>query len=369
VHACYGDVGKGHRYIAVRKEGVRYMGYDTIRLTKGSVEILDQRLLPGKKKYIKCRTAEDVFDAIVKMKIRGAPAIGIAGAFGVYLGALSCGQSGISGLKREIKKVSGYLASSRPTARNLFWALERMEKVCGLSSHRTARDLLAALLGEAAKILEEDKAICRAIGKNGRVLIKKGSRVITHCNAGGLATGAFGTALGVIFSSKKKIKMVYVDETRPLLQGARLTAWELAGEGVPATLICDNAAACVMARYGIDAVIVGADRIAANGDTANKIGTYYLALAAKYHNVPFYVAAPVSTFDLSVADGSGIPIEERSADEVRKAGCGLITLKDMPVFNPAFDVTPNKLITAIITEKGIIERPEKNSIKRHIGAK
>lgn len=340
------------------------MGYDTIRFTEDAAFVLDQRLLPAKTVYARCRTAPDIFDAIVKMKIRGAPAIGIAGAFGLYLGALRSRAADVSALKRDIKKVSAFLASSRPTARNLFWALERMEKVSEDAPGLSRQELIKVLYREAVKILEEDKAICREIGKNGSILLKKNAKVITHCNAGGLATGAYGTALGVIFHAKKKIKMVYADETRPVLQGARLTIWELASEGVPATLICDNAAAFLMARSKIDAVIVGADRIAANGDTANKIGTYGLAIAAKYHNVPFYVAAPVSTFDLSISDGAGIPIEERRADEVRKVQGKLITLKNIPVLNPAFDVTPSRLIAAIITERGIITRPGTKNIKR-----
>lgn len=345
------------------------MKFDTIRFVNGAVEILDQRKLPGRVVYVKCGTSADIFDAIVKMKIRGAPAIGIAGAFGVYLGAISARPLNAERVKKNVRKTIEYLASSRPTARNLFWALERMEKVCQGVSRRPVKDILSALLGEALKILDEDKEICRKIGMNGSVLIKKGFRVLTHCNAGGLATGAYGTALGVIFHSRKKIKMVYADETRPILQGARLTVWELALEGVPTTLICDNTASFVMASRGIDAIVVGADRIAANGDTANKIGTYGLAVAAKYHKVPFYVAAPVSTFDVSISDGAGIPIEQRPFDEVRKIGGRLITLKDIPVFNPAFDVTPRHLITAIITERGIIEHPDTRSIKRIIKRK
>ncbi|MFA6635966.1 MAG: S-methyl-5-thioribose-1-phosphate isomerase [Candidatus Omnitrophota bacterium] len=340
---------------------------DTIRFIDGVVEILDQRVLPGKVIYVKCRKADDIFDAISKMKIRGAPAIGIAGAFGVYLGAAASKASDLRGLKREVKKISSYLASSRPTARNLFWALERMENTCLALEAGSKKDVLGRLLAESLKILEEDKAICRAIGEAGNVLIKKGARILTHCNAGSLATGGYGTALGVIARAGKKIKMVYVDETRPVLQGARLTAWELSALGIPATLICDNAAAYLMSQGKIDAVIVGADRIAANGDTANKIGTYSLAVAAKYHDIPFYIAAPASTFDLSIPCGEHIPIEERPGDEVRKVMGKSITLKDMPVLNPAFDVTPRKLITAIITEFGVIERPSAAKIKPRFG--
>lgn len=340
------------------------MKYDTIRWKNNEVELLDQRLLPQKAVYVKCKTAEDIYSAIKKMKIRGAPAIGIAGAYGVYLGARKSKAKNIASFKKDLAKVMKYLASSRPTARNLFWALEEMEEVVKRNSKKSVVEVKKLLLKEAHKVLAEDKRICRRIGKNGSTLIKKGSNVLTHCNAGGLATGDYGTALGVIFASKGKIKRVYADETRPVLQGARLTVWELLQRKVPTTLICDNMAASLMAKKEIDAIIVGADRIAANGDAANKIGTYNLAVLAKYHKVPFYVAAPESTFDLSISSGKGIPIEERSAEEVRTIGGKTITVPGVNVKNPAFDVTPRKLISAIITEKGVIRKPTARRVRK-----
>lgn len=345
---------------------------ETIRWRNGHVELIDQTLLPGKVEYIDCNSAEDIWAAIKKMNIRGAPAIGIAGAYGVYLGIKDSHAVDFRSFEIEVERVVRYLAGSRPTARNLFWGLERVKnavlnagvRYAGVGAHCNVPLLKDVVLNEAHAILEEDRKICRDIGKFGAALIPKGARILTHCNAGALATADYGTALGVIFSAKKKIKKVYVDETRPLLQGARLTAWELVNNGIKTTLICDNMAASLMAKGEIDAVIVGADRIAANGDTANKIGTYSVAIAASYHKVPFYVAAPLSTFDLSLSDGSAIPIEERDKSEVRMIGDKLITVKDVDVKNPAFDVTPAGLITAIITECGIIRKPNKKSIKR-----
>lgn len=330
------------------------MKYDTIRWKNNRVELIDQTLLPLKTRYVVCETAKDICSAIKEMKIRGAPAIGIAGAFGVYLGTRASRAENFDAFKKVVAKTIKYLARSRPTARNLFWALEEMDAAVQNGKGKSVKELKRVLLDKANYILEEDKKTCRLIGDNGAKLIKKGSTVLTHCNAGALATGGYGTALGVIFSAKKKIKRVYVDETRPRLQGARLTVWELANEGVPATLICDNMAASIMAKGEIDAVIVGADRIAANGDTANKIGTYNLAIAARYHKVPFYVAAPVSTLDLSMRTGKDIPVEERSWQEVSKIGQEYITIKNVAVKNPAFDITPAKLISAIITERGVI---------------
>ncbi|MDP8258042.1 MAG: S-methyl-5-thioribose-1-phosphate isomerase, partial [Candidatus Aadella gelida] len=255
--------------------------------------------------------------------------------------------------------------SARPTARNLFWALERMKSVSEKNIENTeVPQLKEKLLKEAHEILKEDVKICRKIGENGRKLFSKRSSVLTHCNAGALATAGHGTALGIIFSSRKKISMVYADETRPRLQGARLTIWELTKNKIPVTLICDNMAASLMAEGKIDMVIVGADRIASNGDTANKIGTYNAAVAAKYHKIPFYVAAPFSTFDLSLKTGKEIPIEERSPEEVRVVEGSSITVKNVRVENPAFDVTPAKLITAIITERGVIKNPAKDRIKK-----
>lgn len=339
------------------------MKYDTIRWKNGRVELIDQTRLPAKAIYVKCETSQDMFGAIKKMKIRGAPAIGIAGAYGAYLGVRGSRAKTYKAFREDLGSVVKYLASSRPTARNLFWALERIERVASENKEKPIQEIKKIILKEAHAILEEDKRICGMIGKNGKALVPKASRVLTHCNAGGLATGAYGTALGVIFASKGKIKRVYADETRPLLQGARLTVWELVAEGVPTTLICDNMAASLMAKKEIDLVVVGADRIAANGDAANKIGTYGLAVLCKYHKIPFYVAAPESTFDLTLRTGKDIPIEERDPDEVRKINGVPITVSNVDVKNPAFDVTPRELITAIITEKGVIKHPDWKKVR------
>lgn len=320
-------------------------------------------------RYIPCGTAADIWKAIKELKVRGAPAIGIAGAYGVYLGVRKTRAKDFKTFNNKIRETVKYLAGSRPTARNLFWGMERVSGVVEKNKDRSVAELKDIILKEAHAILKEDDNICRLIGKNGRKIIPKTARVLTHCNAGGLATAGHGTALGVIFASRKNIKKVYVDETRPVLQGARLTAWELVKRGIKATLICDNMAATLMANKEIDAVIVGADRIASNGDTANKIGTYGLAVLASFHKIPFYVAAPASTFDLSLRTGKGIPIEERDPSEVRRIGGKLITVKDIRVRNPAFDVTPAKLITAIITERGIITAPNRQKIAKVIEIK
>ncbi|RKY42190.1 MAG: S-methyl-5-thioribose-1-phosphate isomerase [Candidatus Makaraimicrobium thalassicum] len=343
------------------------MPQGTIRWRNNRVELIDQRLLPGKTRYVACTTDKDIRDAIKMMKIRGAPAIGIAGAYGAYLGVRKSRAAGFRKFKLELEGTIKRLAASRPTARNLFWALERVNALVDENKARPVRELKRLILEAANAILEEDGKICRSMGQHGKRLIAKGARVLTHCNAGGLATGGYGTALGVIMAAGKKIRRVYVDETRPRLQGARLTMWELMAAGIPAVLICDNMAASLMAKAEIDAVIVGADRIAANGDTANKIGTYNLGVLARYHKVPFYVAAPFSTFDLSTADGAAIPIEERSAMEVKKVNGKYITPRSADVKNPAFDVTPAGLISAIITERGIIKKPDKRKITKMIG--
>ena len=312
------------------------MKVEPIRWKGDRLELLDQRLLPGKKKYITCRTAEQVAKAIKDMVVRGAPAIGCAAAFGVVLG---------KGSARSFK----VLSESRPTAVNLFWALERMKK---------AKDLEA----EAKAIFDEDLAANRAMGELGATLIPERARVMTHCNTGALATAGHGTALGVIRSSKNKKIRVIANETRPYLQGARLTAWELVQEGIPCTLITDNMAGHLMSRGEVDVVVVGADRIAANGDVANKIGTYSLAVLAKRHGIPFYVVAPLSTFDPKIPSGKEIPIEERPAAEVT----GYRDLKWAPngvaVRNPAFDVTPAELITGIVCEKGVVLNPNRESL-------
>ena len=311
-------------------------GVEPIRWRGDRLELLDQRFLPDKMVYVTCRRAEQVAKAIRDMVVRGAPAIGCAAAFGVVLGKGSA-------------KAYQVLRRSRPTAVNLFWALERMKK---------AKDLEA----EARAIFEEDLAANRAIGRLGAELIRERSRVMTHCNTGALATAGYGTALGVIRASKGKNISVIANETRPYLQGARLTAWELVQEGIPCTLITDSMAGHLMSRGEVDVVIVGADRIAANGDVANKIGTYPLAVLAKRHGIPFYVAAPLSTFDPKIPDGSQIPIEERPAAEVTGYRGVRWAPEGVSVRNPAFDVTPAELVTAIISEKGIAFPPYGKSI-------
>ena len=312
------------------------MAVEPIRWMRDRLELLDQRALPEETVYIACRTAEDVAQAIRDMVVRGAPAIGCAAAFGVVLG------KGLPG-SYEI------LAKSRPTAVNLFWALERMKK---------AKDLEA----EALAIYEEDLAANRELGRLGAALIPQRARVMTHCNTGALATAGYGTALGVIRSAKDKQISVIANETRPYLQGARLTAWELVQEGIPCTLITDNMAGHLMSRGEVDVIVVGADRIAANGDVANKIGTYPLAVLAQRHGIPFYVAAPISTFDAKIADGSQITIEERPASEVTGYRGTRWAPQGVAVRNPAFDVTPAELITGIICEKGIVSPPYRESI-------
>ena len=338
----------------------------SVKWEDNSLVILDQTKLPGVTEFIKLDKVEDVWDAIFHLKVRGAPAIGIAAAYGlcVAIRDLACNTS--EELLAALRKNSEYLASSRPTAVNLFWALRRMERVADANSSKTVKELKELLLREANAIRDEDEAMCRAIGENALTLFHDGMTVLTHCNAGGLATAMFGTALAPIYLAKEKgwdIK-VFADETRPLLQGARLTTWELLQAGVDVTLICDNMAAVVMSKGLVDAVIVGCDRVAANGDTANKIGTYGLAVLAKAHNIPFYIAGPTSTIDMDTPSGKEIPIEERKADEIT-CGLGRRTAPEgVKTFNPAFDVTPNELISAIITEKGVIKQPYSEGLKR-----
>ena len=340
------------------------MPVETISWKCGKIRYIDQTLLPHRVKFVDCFDIKKLWSAIKRLEIRGAPAIGIAGALGVALTAARSKAKTSEGLAGEVHKCAKYLASSRPTAVNLFWALARMERLAKFNISLPAQDLKDLLVAEALKIIDEDKTSCRAMARHGAKLIKDRDSILTHCNAGGLATADYGTALGVLFSAKKQGKRikVYVDETRPLLQGARLTAWELLNEGIDTTLICDNMAASLMAKGSIDKIFVGADRIASNGDVANKIGTYNLAVLAKYHKVPFYVVAPLSTFDFNLKTGSDIPIEERSSDEVRSVMGKRIAPGNVKVYNPAFDVTPEALVTAIITEKGIIK--SRNEIKR-----
>jgi methylthioribose-1-phosphate isomerase len=339
----------------------------TIEWADECARIIDQTLLPSELAYKDIRSIEDMYEAIRLLRVRGAPAIGIAAAFGLYLGVRNLPDDiSAQRFESELGKKADFLVSSRPTAVNLAWALDRMKKRSASSSLTGIRDLKKALLDEAIKILDEDRVMCRAIGEYGYPLIRECGAVLTHCNAGGLATSEYGTALACVYVAQEKGKLVRVfsDETRPLLQGSRITAFELSAAGIPVTVICDNMAATVMARGMVQAAIVGADRIAANGDTANKIGTYGVALLAKAHGIPFYVAAPSSTFDLSIADGSGIPIEERQPEEITRGFGKQTAPANVQVFNPAFDVTPHGLITAIITEKGVLRPPFADSITR-----
>ncbi len=333
----------------------------TLAFQDGSLVLIDQTRLPGELVTLTCRTVAETFDAIGRLVVRGAPAIGIAAAYGVCL-ACPPGQPDRAKYLQAIE----LLATSRPTAVNLFSALDRMKGV--IESVEFDADLLVRLLAEATAIHDEDRQMCRSIGRHGAALLAGARRVLTHCNAGGLATSMWGTALAPIYQLHQQGEAieVFADETRPLWQGARLTAWELAQAGVKVTVCTDSAAGSLLRAGTIDAVIVGADRIAANGDSANKIGTYPLAVLAKYHGVPFYVAAPSSTFDLALASGDLIRIEHRDRDEVARPHGILIVPESAGVINPAFDVTPAELITAIITERGVIESPDLKSVDKTI---
>ena len=336
--------------------------HPTIEWKDGKVVLIDQRKLPLQEVYLECGDENEVAEAIEKMAIRGAPAIGVAAAYGVALGVLKIGP--LEDLTGRFERILARLARTRPTARNLFWALERMKEVFEENKILPCGALGLRLVREARAIEEDDLERNKKIGFFGRDLIKDGDSILTHCNAGGLATAGYGTAVGVIraaFEQGKKIH-VFVDETRPFLQGARLTAWELDKLGIPFTLITDNMAGWLMKKGEVGLAITGADRIARNGDAANKIGTYAVAVLAQYHDVPFYVAAPLSTFDFSLRTGEEIPIEERPAEEVREAGGCAITLPHVRVRNPAFDVTPAKLISAIISERGIARPPFRRSL-------
>lgn len=333
---------------------------------KGCLKLLDQTKLPLEEKIIECRSYQAVADAIRDMIVRGAPAIGATAAFGIVIGAKEVGV--IEDKKRwleELKKIGFELKQTRPTAVNLAWAVERMLKKAEDNIQSGIPQLQDILENEALEIAREDVESNYAIGRFGDELVPEGANILTHCNAGALATVGYGTALGVIraaHSNGKKVH-VFVDETRPFLQGARLTAWELDKEGIPFTLITDNMAGYIMSKGMVDLIVVGADRIAANGDTANKIGTYSLAVLAKEHNIPMYIAAPLSTIDMSLTSGKEIPIEERETDEVLFIKGKRIAPEGTRVFNPAFDVTPNELITAIITDKGIVKSPYKENLR------
>src|SRR5688572_2393613 len=340
----------------------------TIAWHDDDIVMIDQRKLPASEVYVTCRTVTDVAKAITTMVIRGAPAIGVCAAMGLALGAARSKATGTKQFTTEFQKNCDVLAATRPTAVNLFWAIERMKRTfsAGALAGESVNQLKARLRAEADGIHDDDVASCRAIGAHGATLVPAEATILTHCNAGTLATAGYGTALGVIrgaIEAGRKVR-VLADETRPFFQGARLTAWELLKDGIDTTVITDNMAGSIMRAGDIDLVVVGADRIAANGDTANKIGTYSVAVLAKEHGIPFYVAAPWSTIDLSTADGDAIPIEERDAREVTHVGSHQLAPEGARVRNPSFDVTPHKYITAIITERGVFHPPFIESLQK-----
>ena len=342
------------------------MKFKTIEWKGDHIRMLDQRGLPQKIRYLECKDASSVARAIRSMAIRGAPAIGVAAAMGIALAAKKIKSRQHGDFRKSIEKVCNQMRATRPTAVNLFWAIDRMKRIlfqvhsCGIDETKRS------LEEEAICIYKEDFEINRKIGENGKILIQDGEGILTHCNAGGLATAGYGTALGVIqaaWAEGKRFR-VLVDETRPLLQGARLTAWELVQQKIPTTILTDNMAGCLMKKGEVNLVLVGADRIARNGDTANKIGTYGLAVLSRWHNLPFYVAAPTSTIDITLVRGKDIPIEERGPEEVTHFRGKRVTPKGVKVFNPAFDVTPHFLIHGIITEKGIIRKPFHKNLRK-----
>ncbi|MBU1863974.1 MAG: S-methyl-5-thioribose-1-phosphate isomerase [Candidatus Omnitrophica bacterium] len=342
------------------------MNFETIRWENGKVIIIDQTKLPEKFIERTCQTVEELHDAIKVLAVRGAPLLGVTAAFGLYLGIQNCNQKKGEAFIGEIERVAAYIKTSRPTAVNLFWALERMVACARSNVQKTVPEIKEILFHEAELIKREDSELCRSIGKHGEPLIEEGDVVLTHCNAGALATAGIGTALAPLYIAHEKGKRfkVYADETRPLLQGSRLTAWELNRSGIDVTVICDNMAASLMRKGIIKKVIVGADRIAANGDAANKIGTYSVAVLAKYHTISFYIAAPYSTVDASCPSGEQIPIEERNGEELKKIGERKIAPDDITVYNPAFDVTPQTLITAFVTERGVLYPPFDQALKK-----
>lgn len=342
------------------------MPIPTVEWKRGKIKLIDQTRLPGRLVYLYCERISQVKKAIAELKVRGAPAIGITAALGVVLGIKNSRAGDFREFSRELDRTIRILGSARPTAVNLFWALERMKRTAEINRRLPVASLKKILLKEALTIVEEDKAICRRMAANGAKLLEDGDTVLTHCNAGGLATADYGTALGVIYRAREEGKKitVYADETRPLLQGARLTTWELMRYKIEVILICDNMAAEVMREEKIDKVLVGADRIAANGDCANKIGTYNLAVLARVHKIPFYVVAPLSTFDFSLKTGKDIPLEQRKKEEVTTVLGKPVAPRGVKVYNPAFDVTPHRLISAIVTERGIMRPPFTKNLRR-----
>ena len=332
---------------------------DHIYWKNGVLYLLDQRELPFRKTYVKCSTAGDVITAINNMTVRGAPLLGIVAAYGMVLGVKEVVAAKRSVRRADIDRIAKKLGATRPTAVNLFWAIDRMERRFEKERDRNPGGVADGLVNEALAIFREDIAANEALGRHGAALVPDGARILTHCNAGALATAGYGTALGVVRAARDagKTLHVFIDETRPVLQGARLTAWEMQKENIPATLVTDGMAGALMARGKVDLVITGADRIAANGDTANKIGTYTIAVLAREHGLPFYVAAPLSTVDRTLAGGADIPVEERDPGEVTCFAGRLVAPEGIAVWNPAFDITPGRLITAIVTEKGILRPP------------
>lgn len=340
--------------------------YESLTWQEDHLVILDQTQLPQREIYSDVNTIGQVWEAIKKLKVRGAPAIGIAAAYGLYLGVRDLESKNFTSFNVELNRWMDYLKSARPTAVNLSWALERISQTVFANKDKELNDIKDIILETAKTIHDEDKRVCAQIGKNGAELVKKDANILTHCNTGGLATGAYGTALSVILHAHNAEKEVHVwvDETRPLMQGARLTTWELKNAEIPFHLITDSMAGALMNTGKVDMVIVGADRVAANGDTANKIGTYSLAVLAHENDIPFYVALPLSTFDLETETGDEVTIEERDPEEVTHLGKTMLTPKKTDAYNPAFDITPHKYITGFITEKGIIEPDFTKNIKK-----
>lgn len=338
----------------------------TLEWTDQGVRFIDQTKLPTEETYVNCTTYQEVADVIRNMVVRGAPAIGVSAAMGIALGVKNSKAENVGDLKREFDQICDVIGKTRPTAVNLFWAIKRMQQKFEMLRVRPIPQIKQSLIEEAQRMHAEDIAINQAMGKHGAALMPASGGVLTHCNAGALATAGYGTALGVIRAAVEEGKkiQVYADETRPFLQGARLTAWELVKDGIPTTVISDNMSGAMMRQGKIGAVIVGADRIAANGDVANKIGTYTVAVLAKEHGIPFYVAAPISTVDLETPDGSKIPIEQRNAAEVTHFAGKLVTPEGVSIENPAFDVTPAKYVTAIVTERGIARAPYEESLRQ-----
>jgi len=345
-----------------------------IGVSDGYLELVDQRRLPGEWVRIQCRTVPCLYDAIRTLAVRGAPALGVAAGFGLVLSMQDPGLRSVQEALDLLEERASYLASARPTAVNLSWALERVVRIVkawvAARPAASVQDLRRVVFDEACAILEEDVQMCRRIGEHGARFVQDGFGVLTHCNAGALACAGQGTALSVLFEAARQGRRftVYADETRPLLQGARLTAWELQRAGIETVVLCDNMAGWLMKQGKVQAVITGADRIASNGDAANKIGTYGLSILAAHHKIPFYVAAPSSTFDLSIRSGADIPIEQRPAEEVTQIAGQRMTPEGVGVYNPAFDVTPAGLITALITERGVIDRPTQAKVAAHLGS-